>query len=80
MNVSRLYVLIAIVVLAVIALILVFTGKKEKKPLSKTAILAFAFIIAGIVFGENRITGYGLMGIGIILAVIDIVRKVKVEK
>jgi hypothetical protein len=35
------------------------------------------FVLAGILFGENRLVGYALLGIGVILAVIDIVRKSK---
>jgi hypothetical protein len=39
------------------------------------ASLAFGFVVAGIVFGnDNRLIGYGLMGIGVLLAVLDIFR------
>lgn len=36
---------------------------------------AFTFVFAGILFGENRLIGYSLMGVGIILALIDMVNK-----
>ncbi len=75
MNDSQIYILISVIVLAVIALVVVLRRKKEQKPLSKLAALAFAFVIAGIVFGEDRLIGYSLMGTGVVLAVIDIIKK-----
>jgi DMSO/TMAO reductase YedYZ heme-binding membrane subunit len=77
MNVSQGYILISIIVLAVIMIVLVLTSKKMQKPLSKMATLAFLFAIAGAVFGDNRLIGYSLMGVGVILAIIDIVKKSK---
>jgi hypothetical protein len=79
MNTSQLYVLISIIVLAIVMAVLVLTRKKMQKPLSKLAILAFLFIIAGIAFGGGQLTGYSLMGVGIILAVFDIVKKLKIK-
>ncbi len=80
MNTSQIYILISIVALAIIMLILIFTRKKMGKPLSQLATFAFLFIIAGIVFGENRLIGYSLMGVGIVLAIIDIIRQMKNKK
>ncbi len=74
------YILIGIIVLVVIMAVLILTRRQTKKPLSPLASLAFAFIIAGLIFNENRLIGYGLMVIGIILAVIDIIKKVKNKK
>jgi len=42
-----------------------------------TARKALAFIIAGAVFGDDGLAGYGLVGIGVILAVIDTMSKPK---
>lgn len=76
MDASRVYIIISIVILAVIALLLFITGRnKPKRGLSKLAALAFAFIIGGIIFGENPLVGYSLLGIGVLLAVIDIYSK-----
>lgn len=80
MNTSQIYILISIVVLAGIMVILIVTRKRIGRPLFQLATLAFLFILAGIIFGENRITGYSLMGVGIILAVIDIIRQMKNKK
>ena len=64
----------ALIVLVIIAL-LVFFVKKDKKhtPLSTLASIAFAFVLAGIIFGDDRLIGYSLMGVGVILAIIDII-------
>ena len=71
------YIAIGIVALILVAGILVFTKNKRKEKLTPLAGLAFAFVIAGIAFGDERIIGYSLMGIGIILAVVDIYLKKK---
>lgn len=75
MDASQIYILIAVVVLLIIAILVVFVKKKGVKPFTPLAGLAFAFILAGIIFGDSRAVGYSLMGIGVILAIIDIVRK-----
>ena len=78
MNTSQVYILVSIIILAIIA-ILVFIVRKNKKEQRFTplASFAFAFILAGIFFGEERLIGYGLIGIGVILAIIDIITKLK---
>ena len=55
-------------------------GKQKQKTLTPLAGLAFAFIILGIIFGDSRLIWYSLMGIGVLLAVIDIVKKLKKKK
>jgi len=79
MNPSQTYILISIIALAGIMVALILTRKKMRRPLSPLAGMAFAFVIAGLIFGESRLIGYGLMGVGVILAVIDIIRKLKVK-
>ena len=72
---SLLYIILAIVVLLVI---LSFRHKTtRRKPFSGLAGLAFAFILAGIIFGEERELGYSLMAIGAILAIVDIIDRSK---
>jgi membrane-bound ClpP family serine protease len=70
---SEAYILIAIVVLAILVLLLVLRGKQMKTQPSRWAFLAFFLVLAGILFSENRLIGYGLMGAGVLLAVIDII-------
>ena len=78
MNTSQIYIAVSIVVLAAIALLLIFLGKSRKENrFTPIAGLAFGFILAGIIFGDNRAIGYSLLAIGVILAVIDIVKKLK---
>jgi len=75
MNISPMYILIAIAVLLVIASIVFSTGRHgTKKNLTPLAGLAFGFVLAGMVFGENRLIGYSLMGMGVLLAVLDVLR------
>ena len=78
MNISQIYIAVAIVILAVIALTVFLTRKnrRESRP-STLAGLAFLFVLAGLFFGENRLIGYGLMAVGVILAVIDMFGKMK---
>ena len=77
MDESQIYIALSIAVLAVIAIAVLFVNKNKKEKLSKLAGLAFAFIIAGIVFGEDRMIGYGLLGIGVVLALADIMLRSK---
>lgn len=78
MNSSTIYIAFAIVVLAVIAIITFFLNKnKKEKRLSELAGFSFAFVIAGIIFGDNRLIGHSLIGIGVIIAVVDIIEKSK---
>lgn len=76
MNMSIFYILIAILILLllVVQIILIARGPKTRT-FTPLAGLAFGFILAGILFGQNSLLGYGLMGIGVVLAMVDIVRK-----
>jgi hypothetical protein len=77
MNPSQIYIAISIVVLAIIAMLFfVSKGRKEKR-LTPLASLAFGFILAGILFGDNRLIGYGMLGIGVILAVVDMFNRLR---
>ena len=78
MSPSQIYIAMSIAVLAIIAMLVFFVNKnKKEKKLSRLAGLSFAFIIAGIIFGDDRLIGYSLIGIGVILAIIDIIEKSK---
>ncbi len=72
------YIAVSVAGLAIIAVLVFFISKnKKEKGLSTLASLSFLFIILGIIFGDDRIISYSLMGFGLLLAVIDIVRKLK---
>ncbi|PIS43003.1 MAG: hypothetical protein COT24_00490 [Candidatus Kerfeldbacteria bacterium CG08_land_8_20_14_0_20_40_16] len=75
MDASQIYIAISAIVLIVIAVLFVLKRKdRNQKKLSPLAAFAFILVITGIVFGDDRIIGYSLIGIGLVLAIIDIVR------
>ena len=76
MNTSQIFIVISIVTLAIVA-ILFLAARKNKKKLTPLAGLAWAFVLAGIIFGEDRLIGYGLMGVGVVLALIDMFIQLK---
>lgn len=70
---TQFYVAVALVVLAVVAFLVTKVKKvRKQKKITTPAALAFFLIIAGIVFGENRLVGYVLIGSGVVFALIDI--------
>jgi len=70
------WILTAIIALIIISLVVFFVRKdKKKQKLTPLASWALIFVLAGIIFSDNRIIGYCLMGIGIILAIIDIIKQ-----
>ena len=72
MTTSTAFIAITIVVLALAATLAFLTGRqKAQNRLTPLAGLAFSCIIAGIIFGEDRYVGYGLMAVGVILAIAD---------
>lgn len=78
MELSQIYILILIITLLAIALVVFFVQKNKKKNrITTLTAFAFAFVIAGITFGDNRLIGYSLMGIGILLAVIDMIKSLR---
>ena len=78
MNPSSIYLTISIVaVAAVVAVLLLGRRNREQRRLTPLAGVAFAFVIAGVLFGESRTIGYGLLTIGVVLAIVDIFRKAK---
>lgn len=78
MDPVQICIAITVTVLAIVALVFFFAGKKEKsKKMSKLSKFAFMFILAGIFFGDYRPLGYGLMGIGLIFSIVDMIRSLK---
>ena len=81
MEAIQIYILISIIALLVIFILMFFVKKnKKQKRLTPLSGLAFVFVIFGIVFGDSRLTGYSLIGIGVLLALIDIFVKMKNKK
>ena len=71
MNTSHIYIVVSIAAFVLVLFLFLAARKKEKK-LTPFLGLAWALILAGIIFGEDRLIGYGLMGAGVVLAVIDV--------
>jgi len=77
---SQIFIAVSIVVLACIALLVFFVGKSRRENrLTPLASLAFGSCLAGILFGDDRLVGYGLMGIGVVLGIVDMLRRPKSE-
>ncbi len=73
MNVSQGYIALSIVVLLVIAVLLVLLSRKRPESrLTPLSGLAFAFVLTATLFGSDRPLVYGLIGVGVLLAVADI--------
>ena len=78
MNPTLIFVGVAILVLMIVVGLTFFTNrKKNDNVLTPLAGLAFGFILAGLIFGSYRLIGYPLLGIGVVLAVIDMLRRSK---
>ncbi len=78
MNSATIYIIISILAIAAVAVLLFFVSRKnQQNKLTPLAGLAFSFVTAGIIFGDNRLIGYSLMGFGVILAVLDIFIRMK---
>jgi hypothetical protein len=74
----QVYIAIFLALLAILASILVINRKRLKRiPLRPLSGLALLCIIAGIVFGRYRVLGYGFMGAGAVLALIDAIKKTR---
>ena len=72
MNISQIYIAVSIIALAIVAFLVFFVSKNRKEnKLTPLASLAFTCTVLGIVFSEDRLIGFGLMGVGVLLAVVD---------
>jgi LPXTG-motif cell wall-anchored protein len=71
MNTSQFYIIISIAAF-VLVVILFLVGRKRRKKLTLLVGRAWSFILAGVVFSEDRLSGYSLMGVGVALAVLEL--------
>lgn len=78
MSPSSIYIAVSILVLALIAAFFLYARKKNpQKRLTPLAGLAFGLILAGLFWSDNRLVGYSLLALGVILALIDMFIKSK---
>lgn len=74
----QVFVGLSIVTLALIALLVFVVGKgRRDKRLTPLSGLAFGFVLAGILIGDNRLIGYGLLVVGVILSLVDIYNRLR---
>lgn len=73
MELSQGYVVAALTALGIVLVILTAMGRigHRHKRLTPLGGVAFACVVAGVVFGENRSLGLFLLGAGVLLAVLD---------
>lgn len=77
MNASQIYILIALLGLLLIGIALVIIKKSKKKSkLTLLTSIAFVLIIGSFAF-ENRLIAYPILGVAVVLAVIDMIIKLK---
>ena len=72
MEASQAWVLVAVAVLAVVSVLMfaVWGGERRKRP-TRLAGLALGCVVAGIVFGDEGLFRYALIGAGVALAALD---------
>jgi hypothetical protein len=70
MNTSQIYIIISIAAL-VFVVILFLAARKKGKKFTLLDGFAWALILAGIIFSEDRLIGYSLIGLGVALAIIN---------
>jgi hypothetical protein len=81
MDTSIIFIPIVIATLVIIAILAFIVNRhKGEQKLTPLTGVAFGFVLAGLFTGDDRLIGYSLLGIGVVLAIIDIVRKLKNKK
>ncbi len=78
MSDTAAFVAMAVVALGVLALLAVLVWRRGGgQRLTPLAGLALGCVVCGIVFGENRVVGYGFFAAGIVLGIVDSVRRAR---
>ena len=78
LNVTEIYIAIAIIVIAIIVILITYKSKNKKiEPPSRLAWAGMMLVILGIIVGaaDARYIAYGCFGLGIMLSIIDIIKK-----
>ena len=78
MTIANMHIIFSLLLLLLFAGMFVLGNRfKKDKKFSPLAGLSAAFIIAGVFFSKSGISGYGLLAVGVILALGDIVAKAR---
>jgi hypothetical protein len=76
MTDATIFIILAVVAFVAVAAIIFMRGiSGVGQRLSPLAGIAFAFVVAGIVFGDDRVLGYSLIGVGVAIAAGDMIIK-----
>ncbi len=75
MNANQIFILVAVLTLVAVLVLWFFAIRPHgPRPLSPLSGIAFAFVIAGIVLGDQpHWLGYGLIAIGVVAAIADMI-------
>jgi amino acid permease len=79
MGTSSLYLGLLILALAVVVFLIVLSSKGRKIKFTALSVLALAFVLAGLFFGEERLIGYTMIGAGVLFSIIDLIKKNKTK-
>ena len=72
------FITLSAIILIILGILLIVAWKRKKEPpISPFSMPGMVFVILGIVFGSDRLTGYSFLGIGVILSVYDVVKNRK---
>ena len=75
---SPIYLTVSIIaVVSIVLLLLLARSARREVRLRPLTVLAFACVAAGLFVGENQLLGYSLFGIGVGLAVIDAIARLR---
>ena len=76
---ESLWIAISIIALTIIVVLLLLArerGGQYPKP-SNLVMIGMSLVVLGIIFGDDRLIGYSFIGVGILLSVVDAIRKRK---
>ena len=62
-----------------IAIAIAFLSRKKKQAIQDDALLTLGstLVVLGIIFGDDRLLGYSFTGVGVLLAIISAVRRLR---
>jgi predicted branched-subunit amino acid permease len=74
MKISQIYILtVAIIVVLLLLTIFIANRKRKTQEITLLSVVAIFCVMIGFVFGEHPLIGYGFIGTGIVLAIIDLI-------
>ena len=53
-------------------LVLLIVNRRTSQRISNLTMLGMTMVVLGIIFGDSRLVGYSLIGVGVLLSLIDV--------